>query len=550
MGHMITTAISEIFETLARQLGQLNFRLGKFELDSVKDEAFEEALQSSLRSVEQSRAAFRAILDASDREFASVGQSVTTAGADSEALHWRTQRLIKYVSRDLYELWTSLTSLQQAIGFFYLPDESAKTRYATLSATEALSAATEFTLLVTADLEIRFHALARFYAHTESPDEIIPGEDPEVDAAVSYYDKWRPEDIHHLAPAELETSGGRAVLPQPPTSYRLVPVLFATDREKVPDSSPLHVSFRNGRAKGLMTYGLAEVSIPRGKRHRRGKLERPSLWKLQFREDPEKHITILSCEDKELPIWTAIAQERLREAANSAALIFIHGFNVSFDDAIRNAAQIGWDLTFNGLVAAFSWSSEGEALAYAADEDNARLCVPRLLDFFDLLRNRVGVTDIHVMAHSMGNLLLIEALRKMKLSDQEPRSIQEVVLAAPDYDADEFRAAVGELKGKARRYTLYGSEKDLALVASKSIRKYYPRAGDGGSNIVVVDGVETIDATSVGEDLLGLGHSYFSSKPTLLSDINYVIKESLPPWRRDGLAEERLAGLPYWLFRP
>jgi esterase/lipase superfamily enzyme len=128
------------------------------------------------------------------------------------------------------------------------------------------------------------------------------------------------------------------------------------------------------------------------------------------------------------------------------------------------------------------------------------------------------------------------------------------VLAAPDYDADKFRDFAGELKGKARRYTLYGSERDLALMASKHKRKNYPRAGDGGANIVVVDGVETIDATAVGQDLLGLGHSYFSSEWTLLSDINYVIKQSLPPGSRYGLVEKRLdglpSGLPYWLFRP
>lgn len=123
-------------------------------------------------------------------------------------------------------------------------------------------------------------------------------------------------------------------------------------------------------------------------------------------------------------------------------------------------------------------------------------------------------------------------------------------MAAADIDADEFKAAVSEIKGKATRYTLYGSAADKALALSKTLRSDYPRAGDGGKNIVVIDGVESVDATSVGEDLFGLGHSYFSSKRPVLSDIHYVIKESLPPWRREGLKKVGVAPAGYWEFLP
>jgi hypothetical protein len=82
------------------------------------------------------------------------------------------------------------------------------------------------------------------------------------------------------------------------------------------------------------------------------------------------------------------------------------------------------------------------------------------------------------------------------------------------------------------------------------MRQGYPRAGDGGENIFVADGVESVDATSVGEDLLGLGHSYFSEKRPVLDDIFYVIREALPPWRRAGLHERNAGGLRYWVFQP
>src|SRR5262249_8097720 len=151
--------------------------------------------------------------------------------------------------------------------------------------------------------------------------------------------------------------------------------------------------------------------------------------------------------------WEAIAKDRLAEAGTKAALVFIHGFNVSFADAIRRAAQIGWDVQFPGLISAFSWCSEAHVLSYAADESNARLAAPRLLEFLRVLRERVSVETIPVIAHSMGNLVLLEALRSMPSMQAGEPMLDEVVLAAPDYDAEEFRVGVQALEGKARRYT-------------------------------------------------------------------------------------------------
>jgi esterase/lipase superfamily enzyme len=248
-------------------------------------------------------------------------------------------------------------------------------------------------------------------------------------------------------------------------------------------------------------------------------------------------------------VWQTIARERLADAGEKSALVFIHGFNVAFTDAIRRAAQIGWDLQFRGLVTAFSWCSEGKILSYLTDERNASLAAPKLLEYFRMLRNDVGVDTIHVIAHSMGNQVLLQALRDASPKDGDPK-LGEVVLAAPDYDAKLFKQTLKHFKGKAERYTLYGSETDFALITAKELRSGHPRAGDGGPFVLVVDGVETIDATAVGKDLLGLGpHSYFASKRTLLTDIFFLIHESLPA-RRRGLLEQQSGGLTYWVFAP
>jgi esterase/lipase superfamily enzyme len=458
-------------------------------------------------------------------------------------------RRLRHVAQDVDEFAKRLSSLQKAIAFFSLPREKWGEGRTFIGAQWGIESAVAFSrgdLLV---LHRRLRALSKFYAAPDVPidDEPVGGDVPLADV-LAHYDAERLGDVAYAAgPEGYGESQAAAPTPQR-LRCNIVPVMFATDRPKVPLSPPLHVDYCDHLEGGTLAYGVAEVSIPRGSRHRVGRLERPAWWKLQFREDPEKHITIVTTEEKDLEMWQAIGRERLADAGEKSALVFIHGFNVTFADAIRRAAQIGWDLQFRGLITAFSWCSEGKILSYLTDERNALLAAPKLLEYFRILRNGIGVDTIHVIAHSMGNQVLLRALRDASPKDGDPM-LDEVVLAAPDYDAELFKQSLKDFKGKAKRYTLYGSEKDFALVTAKKLRSGYPRAGDGGSFVLVVDGVETIDATDVGEDLLGLGHSYFASKRTLLTDIFFVIHESLPA-RRRGLPDRQSGGLTYWAFAP
>ena len=50
--------------------------------------------------------------------------------------------------------------------------------------------------------------------------------------------------------------------------------------------------------------------------------------------------------------------------------MFIHGFNVSFADAAIRAAQLSCDLSIAGVMAFYSWPSQGTLAGYAADESS------------------------------------------------------------------------------------------------------------------------------------------------------------------------------------
>jgi esterase/lipase superfamily enzyme len=127
-------------------------------------------------------------------------------------------------------------------------------------------------------------------------------------------------------------------------------------------------------------------------------------------------------------------------------------------------------------------------------------------------------------------------------------AVDEVILAAPDIDAEVFKRDIAPaLAGTGRPITLYASSEDLALRASKTVHGY-PRAGDSGRDLVVISGIETVDATTA--DTSFLGHSYIGSSRSVLSDMSYLIREGLRADRRHALDGVDSEHGRHWIFRP
>ena len=99
---------------------------------------------------------------------------------------------------------------------------------------------------------------------------------------------------------------------------------------------------------------------------------------------------------------------------------------------------------------------------------------------------------------------------------------------------------------KGNRVTLYTSKTDLALIASKYFN-HGPRAGDSGSELLLVPGVQTIDATAVDSSLLG--HSYYGSNVNVLYDLGQLLNGK-PIEARDYLRPNSDQTRPYWYFAP
>lgn len=325
----------------------------------------------------------------------------------------------------------------------------------------------------------------------------------------------------------------------------LVRVYFATDRKRQP-TKPDRLMFSDERSS--LSWGWCDISIPEN--HRTGRLERPSVWKLQFRPNRNQHITV---QTGSVTSWDDISNHlrvELSKRSDAHALLFVHGYNTSFEGAALRTAQISFDLGFDGATFFFSWPSRAKVLPYTQDEQSIEKSRPNLTAMIEKILSHTDIDRICLIAHSMGNRALFYSLKELSgLGETTRAKIGEIILAAPDIDADVFlRDIAPEVAGMGVPITLYASKNDRALKASRRVHRDQ-RAGDTEPVPVLHDAVETIDASNC--DTSMLGHAYVGSKKTILSDLSYIVKESLRAEKRFGLDKIELSpnGKIYWRIR-
>ncbi len=325
-------------------------------------------------------------------------------------------------------------------------------------------------------------------------------------------------------------------------NYATVRIFYATDRALTGKQAPTDFFGGERSASEQLHLGSCEVSIPRD--HRMAALESPSIWRLEFRPDPGKHVVLLSISPLEGNDFFNQAKQRVAASARGEAFVFIHGYNVAFADAARRTAQLAYDLAFDGAPILYSWPSHGDFVAYAADENNVEWSAPHLAAFLTDLRKQTGAATIHLIAHSMGNRCLARALAS--LAGTTP-PFQQVILTAPDIDSGVFRQLAAALRSTAGRVTLYASSHDRALAASRKLHAG-SRAGESGPDLVVCDGIDTIDASAVETDLLG--HSYFANARSVVGDLFQLLRTGEGPADRVGLHPVDDNGKRHWSFVP
>ncbi len=275
----------------------------------------------------------------------------------------------------------------------------------------------------------------------------------------------------------------------------------------------------DGVADGTSHFSLATVGVP--PEHEPGNLEMASFGA------PNRHSDFalvgrrtLDAETFRNEVATHLSG---RIGSNRDVLVFVHGFNTGFDEARFRLAQIVTDGSFNGVPVLFTWPSKGSLFGYASDREAATASRDALEHLLLDLAAVPDVGKVHVLAHSMGAWLAMEALREVAIAGHADLDghLGDIILAAPDIDQGVFRQQVERL-GPGAHISVFAATNDRALTLS-GILADRPRIGaidassPEGRRALEGLGVHVIDIT---RDSVGIiGHATYASAPDVIRGI-------------------------------
>ena len=329
--------------------------------------------------------------------------------------------------------------------------------------------------------------------------------------------------------------------PAPKNNFATVRVFYGTDRKPSGDSKP---ALYYGNERGDLQYGYLDVTIPTA--HKEAALETQPRWAeyiFDAGETRSRYILLDKVVPRPKKQFIRELRDQIKDARSRDVFLFVHGFNNTFEDAARRAAQLGYDMDFDGTPLLYSWPSKGSPMAYTADENTVNDSGLMLAEFLETIISESGARRVHVLAHSMGSRALIEAVRTY-LATRAPENRKHIfgqmMFAAPDVDRSYFLHAVAPLEAAAERVTLYASDNDYALRGSQLFHEG-ARAGTAGATIIRLSGLDTIDMSSVPSDLLG--HAYFAANSGAIFDLFRLLWRGDPPPQRCGMSDRGSNGL-------
>lgn len=299
-----------------------------------------------------------------------------------------------------------------------------------------------------------------------------------------------------------------------------VEIYVATTRE----ASAAPVYFDGERAPKL-AFAKLEITVPRS--HKPGELELPDSGP----GDPAKHFTATNIERLDLaPVVADVRRDIMRRPASERdVLVFIHGYNTNFADAVYRFAQIVYDSGFKGVPVLFSWPSRGQLLAYPYDRESAYYSRDFLEANLRGIARDIGPGRMDILAHSMGTILTLETLRQAAIRGDGTfgGKLRDVMLAAPDVDLDVFKTLMHVIR---RPVTVFVSADDRALDFSRRFAGDKTRLGAVSAKdtktIAELEklGAHIIDLSEVSSGD-SLNHAKFASSPKVVQLIGNRLRQ-------------------------
>ena len=204
-------------------------------------------------------------------------------------------------------------------------------------------------------------------------------------------------------------------------------------------------------------------------------------------------------------------------------LLIAQGFNVTFRISLLHGAQVAMDAQWPCAVLVFDWASAGRFDRYVGDIERSGYSEPVLISLLQALQ--AAGLETELLAHSVGARIALAAVGTL-CSKSEP-VVGEMILVAADVSTEPEKDDFGQMLKRdapcSRRITIYASENDLALIASRSVHGGIARAGQTPLADMQYRSsrIDVIDASLAPGDLSG--HAYFIFSYEMLADIMWAL---------------------------
>lgn len=288
-----------------------------------------------------------------------------------------------------------------------------------------------------------------------------------------------------------------------------VDMAVATTRQRSAERGEM---FTGERARAI-DFANIVVSIPPDNARKVGDVQ----WPRKLPGNPATDFVTVKAEDMDLGQAKAWFNSKIKQSPKRQALVFIHGFNNRFEDAVYRFAQIVHDSDAKVVPILFTWPSRGSVLAYGYDRESTNYSRDALELLLSALADDPNVDEVSILAHSMGNMVALEALRQMAIRDKRvPAKIKNVMLASPDVDVDVFRRMMVDIGPTGPNMTLFVSRDDRALQVSRRVWGNVERLGqidvtqEPYASEMSAEGITVIDLTKLRTDDK-LNHAKFAA---------------------------------------
>ncbi len=318
-----------------------------------------------------------------------------------------------------------------------------------------------------------------------------------------------------------------------------VEMLVATTRAPSNDPATLFSGERGAR----LAFADIAISIPPASARTIGDVQ----WPASLPGDPSREFVTVRAAEIDVATTRRLFAERIRASGHGGrVLLFVHGYNTRFEDAVMRFAQIAQDSGAPAVPVLFTWPSRGQLLAYTYDRESATYSRDALEAVIDEIDRHPGVREISVLSHSMGNWVTIEALRQSAIRrGRLPGKLRDVMLAAPDLDVDVFARQMAAIGPHRPRFTLFASRDDQALGLSRRIWGDVPRLGaidatvEPYRSLLDANRITLVDLTSLAARD-SIAHEKFAQSPDVVRFIGRRLVEGQTLTDNAGSLGDRL----------